>query len=69
MNSRITNPNGGTATERTVGLFFSVLGLLLVMHQLGIIWLIVALTRYIALGLVAFVLVADCCCFQPRLTI
>ena len=66
MNSRITNPNGGTATQRTVGLVFSVLGLLLVMHQLNILWLIYAVGRYIVLGLVAFVLVVDCGCFRPK---
>ena len=66
MNSRITNPNGGNATERTVGFVFSVLGLLLVMHQLSILWLIYAVARYILLGVVAFVLVMDCCCFRPK---
>ena len=69
MNSRITNPNGGTATDRTVGLVLSVLGLLLVMHQLNVLWLIYAVARYIMLGLVAFVLMMDCCCFRPRSTI
>ena len=70
MNSRIgTNPNGGTATDRTVGLVVSLLGLLLVMHQLNVLWLVYAVGRYIVLGAVAFVLVVDCCCFQPRSTI
>ena len=66
MNSRLTNPNGGTATERTVGLVFSVLGLLLVMHQLNILGLIYVMARYIVLGLVAIVLMVDCCCFRPK---
>ena len=69
MNSRITNPNGGTATDRTVGLVLSVLGLLLVMHQLNVLWLIYAVARYVVLGVVALVLVVDCCCFRPRSTI
>jgi len=66
MNSRLTNPNGGTATERTVGLVFSVLGLLLVMHQLNILGPIYVMARYIVLGLVAIVLMVDCCCFRPK---
>ena len=64
MNSRIVNPNGGTATERTVGLVVSSLGLVLVMHQLNILGWIYAMTRYIVLGIVAFVLMVDCCCFR-----
>ena len=69
MNSRITNPNGGTATDRTVGLVVSLLGMLVVMHQLNVLWLIYAVARYIVLGVVALVLVVDCCCFRPRSTI
>lgn len=69
MNSRIINPNGGTGAERTFGLVVSVLGLVLVMHQLNILRLIYTMARYIVLVIVAVVLALDCCCFRPRLTI
>ena len=65
-NNRIVNPNGGTDLERRAVLAFSVLGALLVLYQLNILYAVYIVTRYIVLGIVALVLVVDCCCFRPK---
>ena len=65
-NSFLVNPNGGTDPERRAVLAFSVLGALLVLHQLNILWLLYVAAKYVVLGVVAFVLVVDCCCFRPQ---
>ena len=64
-NNRIVNPNGNDLERRAV-LAFSVLGTLLLLHRLNILYAVYIITRYIVLGIVAFVLVVDCCCFRPK---
>jgi hypothetical protein len=67
-NQLLVNPNGGTATERNAMLALSALGLLLVLHQLNILWLLYVLMKYVLLGITALVLVVDCFCFRPKPT-
>ena len=65
-NNRIVNPNGGTDLDRRAILAFSMLGALLVLHQLNLLWLLYVVAKYAVLIVVAFVLVVDCFCFRPK---